>query len=739
QADKRGYPPYPHPSYLPHYMYPYSLPPYYGPGVYGRGYIVPPVYHAPPMPIAVRHDAPSCSWAVEPPRDSEHRDDNITVALDNVTLQEQVQKLQHQLQKTTNELDLVKQQLVVAEEQNDSLSADLLKFQKLQHWQNTYLRNKMQKYEKIRFERKKSVSEIKDELDIKETEISTLMEIIEEMKSKLDEKTELVTFYINENNMLKQRALALENLLKEIFPDGNVSLKSQEGADSLMIFNTPKLLRQLANPISPTICTPLTDPKTCNTSSPIKHDTSIDLFSSAGIVTVLRTPYKTLKEELLEVSDDKFVDDEVKRLQEVVKEQESIKNSLWENIKDLSNENKALQEYRKGYEKLVYNIQEKEDVIQHLRNELETSQVNLQEQKQFSSFDVTKESNCTKHDKGIETDTQQRANKSTATEVCEDKVQGLTLELESNKDKRNESTETDTWREKDEMIQRLKDDLKTLEASFQQEKQLNADLHKKYRKTVVDQSTQISKEETWNIPTAEVAESKKTNFAKQQMKMERLLEKQERIEKELANERGINTTLSLKLQGMREQNKQIKDDLEFHREKTSKQTEIIRTLLSEKRASEEKGQVLETENENLRKENSDLKDEKKSLTNEKHSLSQNLQNSLNRLAIEASLGNNARVENELLQNKLWQMEAKLKDECIKQIHMKKQIIDLKTTNNSKFIELERNLSEKENEIENLQKQIEVINIEVFLSVNNKELGRYHILFYDRVKAIMTNF
>lgn len=78
QADKRGYPPYPHPSYLPHYMYPYSLSPYYGPGVYGRGYVMPPVYHAPPMSIAMRHDTPSCSWAADPPRDLERRDDNIT-------------------------------------------------------------------------------------------------------------------------------------------------------------------------------------------------------------------------------------------------------------------------------------------------------------------------------------------------------------------------------------------------------------------------------------------------------------------------------------------------------------------------------------------------------------------------------------------------------------------------------------------------------------------------------------
>ncbi|XP_063905288.1 uncharacterized protein LOC135124273 isoform X2 [Zophobas morio] len=77
-ADKRGYPSYPHPSYLPPYMYPYTLPPYYGPGVYGRGYIMPPIYHTPPMPIEMSHDTPSCSWAADPPRDLEHRDDNIT-------------------------------------------------------------------------------------------------------------------------------------------------------------------------------------------------------------------------------------------------------------------------------------------------------------------------------------------------------------------------------------------------------------------------------------------------------------------------------------------------------------------------------------------------------------------------------------------------------------------------------------------------------------------------------------
>lgn len=60
-------------------MYPYSLPSYYGPTVYGRGYIVPPVYHhAPPIPMSMRQDTPSCSWTVEPARDSDRRDDNST-------------------------------------------------------------------------------------------------------------------------------------------------------------------------------------------------------------------------------------------------------------------------------------------------------------------------------------------------------------------------------------------------------------------------------------------------------------------------------------------------------------------------------------------------------------------------------------------------------------------------------------------------------------------------------------
>lgn len=82
QVDKRalsGYPPYP---FMSPYVFPYStLPPSYYPppsGVYGRSYMVSPVYSAPPLPMTVRHDSPSCSWVAEPAKDSEHRDANVT-------------------------------------------------------------------------------------------------------------------------------------------------------------------------------------------------------------------------------------------------------------------------------------------------------------------------------------------------------------------------------------------------------------------------------------------------------------------------------------------------------------------------------------------------------------------------------------------------------------------------------------------------------------------------------------
>ncbi|KAF5292353.1 hypothetical protein FQA39_LY03387 [Lamprigera yunnana] len=69
QADKRTLAAYSSFPYMSPYMYPYSLPPYYSSGVYGRNYMVPPVYPTPPMPVSVRHDTPSCSWSPDTSKD----------------------------------------------------------------------------------------------------------------------------------------------------------------------------------------------------------------------------------------------------------------------------------------------------------------------------------------------------------------------------------------------------------------------------------------------------------------------------------------------------------------------------------------------------------------------------------------------------------------------------------------------------------------------------------------------
>lgn len=81
-ADKRAmsaYAPYQH--YMPPYMYPYPMPPPYytaPPAAYHRNYMVPSMYAAHSLPVAVRHDAPSCSWGQESVRDADRRDENIS-------------------------------------------------------------------------------------------------------------------------------------------------------------------------------------------------------------------------------------------------------------------------------------------------------------------------------------------------------------------------------------------------------------------------------------------------------------------------------------------------------------------------------------------------------------------------------------------------------------------------------------------------------------------------------------
>lgn len=55
---------------------------------------------------------------------------HATILASEMTLEDQVHKLQHQLAKTTAELDLVKQQLTICEDQNESLLDDINTLQK---------------------------------------------------------------------------------------------------------------------------------------------------------------------------------------------------------------------------------------------------------------------------------------------------------------------------------------------------------------------------------------------------------------------------------------------------------------------------------------------------------------------------------------------------------------------------------------------------------------------------------
>ncbi|XP_072386007.1 uncharacterized protein H isoform X1 [Diabrotica undecimpunctata] len=81
QVEKCGYPLYSSQSYLHGYMYPFSpVPPYYGTGVYGRGYVVPSMYHhTSPVNVPARHETPTCSWvSVESRRDGDRREETVT-------------------------------------------------------------------------------------------------------------------------------------------------------------------------------------------------------------------------------------------------------------------------------------------------------------------------------------------------------------------------------------------------------------------------------------------------------------------------------------------------------------------------------------------------------------------------------------------------------------------------------------------------------------------------------------
>ncbi|XP_063905284.1 golgin subfamily A member 4-like isoform X2 [Zophobas morio] len=679
---------------------------------------------------------------------------NKIVNESNLPAEEQIADLKLKLNKVTSELDLVKQQLAACEDQNESLLSDL-KSQKLQNKErrselvrqkavqseeireeihvdykkceqlermlsssdkqqqvylaqigtleneNLYLKNKLQLLEKVKQEDKKSLSDMRDSLDEKDTEISTLMELIDDVKSQLEEKADLLNFYVNEHRLLKQKIHDLEAVIKNNICHNSTALAQEPplGGSFQHIFNTPKLLNQLANPITPMI-------RDFSTSSPLK-DTPLrrnfncnggpDLLSSSlEAVTACRTSPKTLKDELAEVSCIRLneSEDELGRLHKLVKDQEDMKNHLWENMKQLSKDNEELQDYKKEYLDLMLRVQEKDQALREMKNELNEKNQALTNMKK--EMELLKE-------------------KPSA-------IGHLTDELTNLEDNLIKQKSIST---------NLKTNLEYVAKTLEQE--VCEQLFKEAKSTQTEQNTtsrSVQVDDDLNTKSSLEQPERKCNYAKQQMKIDRLLEKQEKTVKDLCSERAINTKLTRKYQDKCMEFEGIKTHLESQREEIDKQTRRFEALLAKKNALLKDLDALKLKNSDLVSEMELVKEEIAIVKSENQDLNENLSSVINKLASEANTAVKLRLENELLLNNQCHLETKLKTDLVRQFHLKKYLVDSDALHRVSLKQLQDELVEKGTEIRTLRKQNEVASVDVFISSCNEELRRELISIYE---------
>ncbi|XP_044263571.1 golgin subfamily A member 4-like [Tribolium madens] len=681
----------------------------------------------------------------------------------NVNLEEQIWDLKYQLNKAVSELDLVKQQLAASEEQNEGLIADLKSLHKMQQREqhvseqscadtsdnyekdeevnaamkereqlqklranyekqqklylaqinvleseNQVLKQKLTTCEKVNKKNKTTMIDLQDDLELKDAEITTLREVIDNLNSQLEEKVELVNFYTKEQNLAKQRIHNLEDLIRNNTPRSNkpVLLENDLKRSSKSTFNSPKLLNQLAHPVTPRLSNSPINLKDCASSSPINSsmestNCSIYDISNIGVVT-LRSPRKSLQQELAEINSEKVDEgEEVTRLYKLVKDQEEIKNNLWQNMKELCCENEVLRDNKKELTNLINALNEKDEIIKNLKVELD----NITQKAAKADYNNLIQVVAAELSK---VDTNLREQLSIDDEIQEN-LAVLSNQLH--------------WEVSDKLKNAF-ETIKTLKLKLRKEQILNSNLRAKLcQKSTVDKATATFSEECmWHVPiVSESTDPKKTNFAKQQMRLERMLEKQEKTEKELVREKCINTKLMSKYEKMCTEKEILANDLVLCREKICNQTKTIEELIASKKALFDSLGVMETGAEILQTENNQLRDETLSLAKENHNLNENLRDYMNKLLVEATMTSNLRTEISFLVEKNQDLEKNITGRIAKEGKLKNQIINTRMTCDLAIAKLCDELSEKTNEIRNLRKQIEDMNIDAFLSTSNREL------------------
>nr|XP_015837352.1 PREDICTED: MAR-binding filament-like protein 1 isoform X2 [Tribolium castaneum] len=648
-----------------------------------------------------------------------------------VNLEERICDLKYKLSKANSELDLVKQQLAASEEQNEGLIAELA-LRKIQHressarqgddhekdeqintankqrehlqklltnyekhqklyvaqintleTENNVLKQKLKTCEKVNQENKVTMIELREDLELKDAEISTLKESLDNLNSQLVEKIELVEFYTKEQNLARQKIHNLEDVIRNSTLRSNKSVvESETKRTSKPIFNSPKLLNQLANPVTPRLSSSPINLKDCGaSSSPINsslESTNCSIYDVSNIgVYTLRSPRKTLQEELAEVNlENTDNEEEVARLYKVVKDQEEIKNNLWQNMKELSSENEILRNNKKELTNLINTLNEKDEIIKNLTTQLG----NLKEAAKADDNNVIKvvASGLCK------VDTNLREQLSVGDEIRE-KLAALSNHLHRK------------------VSQELKNAslIKNLKIRLRREQLLNLSL----RAELCEATETLSEERNkWCVSfVSEPTDPKKTNFAKQQKRLDRMLEKQEETEKALAKEKSINTKLSSKCQEMCAKNEALESDLKHCHE-------TIRSL-----------DALKTEFEILKTEHNQLKNERLKLVEENRNLNENLHDYVNKLLVETTITGNLRAEMNVLVEEKRYLEKRMAENVAKVGKLKNQIVKMKMTSDLAITKLCDEVLEKNNEIRSLRKQLECVNIDAFLSESNREL------------------
>lgn len=158
----------------------------------------------------------------------------------------------------------------------------------------------------------------------------------------------MLAFYKKEQRSLKEECTQLKDLLR------------QKNRKSLPDHNCPKLLQKLANPVTPKFWT-------SSPNNSLEENLNNSIYNISNISTISMVEDSSFKIPKKEVNKNKDESEEIKRLQQVIKDNIDVKNSIWKIMKSLEDN---VKEKNNKIDDLVNTKVRSDEVIRRLRDEL---------------------------------------------------------------------------------------------------------------------------------------------------------------------------------------------------------------------------------------------------------------------------------------------------------------------------------------------------------------------------------